>query len=274
MRRGGFDGAARAAVLSNLGNLYAGDGVADYTAALRCHRRAPALRERSGDLRDQAQSLANLGHVHYQRNSQDDLAAATRSYERALGLFREADDAHGEAWTAYNLGGLVALRARSARRGGLRPVGRAGRHWRGAVRLLESRGLRPAADRIRDALGGLRPGRGRGVRIASLAGSAGHTFGVTLPAVVVGAELLPDAADHSAVEHHPADFLTGLGLPADSGGGLVAEVIEAFGDPVPDFGTDYVSDRDAAPDYSGGGGGGDAGGGDHDGHDDHDHRWD
>lgn len=302
----GFDAAAHAAVLSNLGNLYDGDGVADYTAALRCHRRALALRERCGDLRGQAQSLTNLGHAHYQRNErrdgEDDLAAATHSYERALGLFREADDAHGEAWTAYNLG-LVALKARSARRGGLRAVGRARRHWRAAVRLLESRGLRAEADRIQDALGGLRPGRGRRPRIASLARSAGHTFGVALSAVVVGRELLPDAADHPADEHHPADFLADLGLSGARGGDaadgvaeLVADVIEDFGDPVPDFGVDYVNDDDAAPDPSGGGGGGeDGGGGDHHGggggggggdhhsggggghdHDDHGHgdRWD
>ncbi|MDX3232060.1 hypothetical protein [Streptomyces sp. ME19-01-6] len=95
--------------------------------------------------------------------------------------------------------------------------------------------------------------------------------------MAVGGELLPDAADHAAVEHHPTDFLTGLGLPADSGATLVAEVIEVFGGPVPDFGTDYVSDHDAAPDYSGGGGegggGGDSGGGDHDDRD-HGGHWD
>ncbi|MFI1849982.1 hypothetical protein [Streptomyces sp. NPDC020480] len=269
---GGFECAARAAVLSNLGNLYADDAVADFTAALRCHQRALALRERGGDLRGQAQSLANLGHVHYQRNDQDDLAAATRSYERALGLFQEADDAHGEAWTAYNLG-LVALKARSARRGGpggLRPVRRARRHWRRAVRLLESHGLGAEAHRIRIGLDRLRPGQGRRTRIAGLVRSAGHTFGVALTAVVVGGELLPDAPDRSAVEHHPTDFLSDLGLPADSGiAGLVADVIEDFGDPVPDFGVDYVNDGDAAPDPSGGGGGGGGSGGEGGGGGDH-----
>jgi tetratricopeptide (TPR) repeat protein len=61
----------------------------------------------AGDLRQQADALAGLGHVSHARG---DSSTARHSYERALDLHRQLDDTQGQADIVRGLGDLARLR--------------------------------------------------------------------------------------------------------------------------------------------------------------------
>ncbi|KIF74540.1 hypothetical protein QR77_12225 [Streptomyces sp. 150FB] len=248
------DLAVRAAVLSNLGNLYQGRG--EQARALECHQRALEVRERSGDVRGQAQSQVHIGNALSQLGDKGDkggkgqaeLNPAVRAYQEAMELFRGADDVYGEAWTLHNLGQLSVREwnSRGVLTAWLARVA-ALRRWREAARLLTDNDRAREAARIRNDIERLTPGFRFMSRSArdSLVYRPTHTFAVAIPVVATtGASLLSDGTGLGHAAGHAADYVGGHVLSLSGSSDLVD-----FSDhPVPDHGVDYFGYGDAEPD--------------------------
>jgi len=102
------DRIGQAKVLNFLGDLNVGRNYIEaFIEAAKLYTEALGLCEQTGDRREQAQTLQNLGIV-YQKL--DLLEPALKFYSSALGLMREVRNQTGEQVTLANIGGL-AIRA-------------------------------------------------------------------------------------------------------------------------------------------------------------------
>lgn len=242
------DLAVRAAVLSNLGNLYQGRG--ERTRALECHQRALELRKRSGDVRGQAQSQVHIGNALCEPGDKGraGLEPAVRAYQDARELFRGAGDVDGEAWTLHNLGQLSVrewnsrglLTAWPARMAALR-------RWREAARLLTDNDRPREAARIRHDIDRLSPGFRLLPRSArdALVYRPAHTFAVAIPIVATtGVSLLSDGTGLGHAAGHAPDYAGGQPLSLEG----LSDLVDFSDHPVPDHGVDYFGYDDADPD--------------------------
>jgi tetratricopeptide (TPR) repeat protein len=98
---------AEAAVLSELGAARSADG--DFPGAVASLEQALELYVSGGSRQGVAAALVELAHVRSGRGQPGDLAAARWALARALDLYRDLGDQHGEASASGRLGALLVM---------------------------------------------------------------------------------------------------------------------------------------------------------------------
>ncbi len=101
-------GTRKAVALGNLATIYQNFG--DYATAMQFHLQAREVFEQSGDRRNVAASLHQIGNLHY---LQGDYEQAREFYQRSLQILEEIGDRAGVATSLGQLGLLYAQTGRS-----------------------------------------------------------------------------------------------------------------------------------------------------------------